>query len=293
MYFLRAAISGMRRRLVASILAALGGSALLTASAAIGLWSLWLMGEQDHLKAARSASVFIDSAEPAVVEETLTKVMQVKGVETARIVSSEEFQAFLKQHFPDLHVAIASLGDEVIPRMLEVVFPSASDTFSRQEAVDTIAKVPNVARVDDGSLRLAKALNSLRWLGYGGSVLALGLWIVLFIVCLGHYQNILYTDAQEIQLIRSFGATKGAILLPWMIEAVIQSAATGMLCVTVLFAGRAYLSELYNQFFGTIGYEAFRLDFTLFGLAALAVVGMALAAHVLAGLTALVRGRIA
>ncbi|MGK4455905.1 hypothetical protein, partial [Klebsiella pneumoniae] len=78
------------------------------------------MGEQDHLKAARSASVFIDSAEPAVVEETLTKVMQVKGVETARIVSSEEVQAFLKQHFPDLHVAIASLGDEVIPRMLEV-----------------------------------------------------------------------------------------------------------------------------------------------------------------------------
>lgn len=293
MYFLKAALSGMRRRLVASVLAVLGGSALLTASAAIGLWSLWLMGQQDHIKAARSASVFIDSADPAVVEETLTKVMQVKGVETARIVTTEEFQAFLKQHFPDLHDALASLGDDVIPRMLEVVFPADGNPFARQETVDSIAKVGNVSRVDDGSLRLAKALNSLRWLGYGGTVLALGLWVVLFIVCLGHYQNILYTDAQEIQLIRSFGATKGAILLPWMIEAAMQSVTTGVLCILVLFAGRATMSDLYNQFFGTIGYDAFRIDLPLFSLAALAVIGMALAAHVLAGLTALVRGRIA
>jgi cell division protein FtsX len=292
MYFLKAALSGMRRRLVASILAMLGGTALLTASAAIGLWSIWLSGQQDHIKAARSASVFIDSTEPAAVEETLTKVMQVKGVETARIVSSEEFQSFLKAHFPDLHDALAALGDEVIPRMLEVVFPADGDSFARQETVDAISKVTNVARVDDGSLRLAKALTSLRWLGYGGFVLSLGLWGVLFIVCLGHYQNILYTDAQEIQLIRSFGASKGAIILPWIIEAVIQSLATGVFCITVLLSGRSYLSELYNQFFGTIGYDAFHIDFTLFGTAALAIVGMAMSAHVLAGLTALARGRI-
>jgi cell division protein FtsX len=293
MYFLKAALSGMRRRMVASILAVLGGSALLTAAAAIGLWSLWLMGQQDHIKAARSASVFIDSAEPSVVEEALTRVMQVKGVETARIVSADEFQGFLKQHFPDLHDALASLGDDVIPRMLEVVFPADGNPFARQETVDAIAKVQNVSRVDDGSLRLAKALTSLRWLGYGGTVLSLGLWLVLFIVCLGHYQNILYTDAQEIQLIRSFGATKGAILLPWLIEAVIQSVGTGLTCILVLFAGRAYLADLYNQFFGTIGYEAFHIDIALFGTAAVAIIGMALAAHMLAGLTALVRGRIA
>lgn len=293
MYFLKAALSGMKRRLVASLLAVLGGSALLTAAAAIGLWSLWLTGQQDHIKAARSASVFIDSAEPNVVEEALTRVMQIRGVETARIVSQEEFQAFLRQHFPDLHEALASLGDEVVPRMLEVVFPVEADAFSRREVVDSIAKVPNIARVDDGSLRLGKALNSLRWLGYGGAFLAIGLWVVLFIVCLGHYQNILYTDAQEIQLIRSFGATKVEIILPWLIEAVMQSAAIATLCVSVLFAGRAYLSELYNQFFGTIGYDAFHIDLASFSLAAFAILGMALVAHVLAGLLALIRGRIA
>ena len=293
MYFLKAALSGMRRRLVPSVLAILGGSALLTAAAAIGLWSMWLMGQQDHFKAARSASVFIDSADPAAVEEALTRVMQIKGVETARIVSKEEFQAFLKQHFPDLHEALATLGDEVIPRMLEVVFPADTDAFTRKETVGAITEVAGVARVDDGSLRLGRALRSLQWLGYGGAVLSIGLWVVLFIVALGHYQNILYTDAQEIQLIRSFGATKAAILLPWLIEALVHSLATGLLCVLALLIGKTYLSDLYNQFFGTIGYDAFNIDLTSFALAAAGVVGMALLAHVLAGFAALARGRIA
>lgn len=293
MYFLRSAISGMRRRLVASVLTIFGGAALLTASAAIGLWSYWLIGQESHIKAVRSASVFVDSVDGSVVEEVLTRVMQVKGVESARIVSTQEFGAFLKDHFPDLQTALSDIGEDVIPRMLEVVFPSDGNTFARRESVEAIASLANVARVDDGAFRLGKALASLQWLGYGGSVLALGLWLVLFIVCLGHYQNILYTDAQEIQLIRSFGATKAAIFLPWMIEAVMQSLATGIFCIVVLFAGKSYLAELYNQFFGTIGYEPFYIDLGNFFLAAVAMAGMALAAHVLAGLVVLARGRIA
>jgi len=159
--------------------------------------------------------------------------------------------------------------------------------------VDAIGQIANVARVDDGAARLGKALTSLHWLGTGGTALAIGLWAVLFVVCLGHYQNILYTDAQEISLIRSFGATKMAILMPWLAEAVLQSLLTGLFCIAVLFSGKAYLAELYNQFFGTLGYEPFRLDMATFALSALSMVGMALAAHVLAGLAALFRGRIA
>jgi cell division protein FtsX len=292
MYFLSAAFSGMRRRVVASILSVFGGAALLTACAALGLWAYWLNGQNDHLKAVRSASVFIDSTENAVVEEVLTKTMQTKGVETARIVGSEEFHAFLKQHFPELQEALVNLGDDVIPRMLEVVFPAELNSFARKETVSALSAIPGVMRVDDGAARLGKALSSLRWLSYAGGALCLGLWLVLFIVCLGHYQSILYTDSQEIQLIRSFGATKFAILLPWLIEAVAQSLLTALLCSVALFFGKAYLSDVYNQFFGTIGYEPFVLDLrgTLFATGIMML--MAFAAHVLAGLSALFKGRI-
>ncbi|RZA09534.1 MAG: hypothetical protein EOP11_01395 [Proteobacteria bacterium] len=293
MYFLSAALSGMKRRLMTSILSVLGGAALLTAAASIGLWSLWLTGQQDHLKAARSASVFIDTADTSVVEDVLTSVMGVRGVESARIVSTAEFQDFLGDHFPDLHEALAGMDESVIPRMLEVVFPAEMNGDKRSGVVRSIGAIANVTRVDDGSARLGKAFLSLRWLGYGGAALALGLWAVLFVVCLGHYQNILYTDAQEIQLIRSFGATKISILFPWLIEAVLQSLLTGLFCIAVLFTGRSYLAEVYNQFFGTLGYEPFRLDVGNFLLAGAAMVGMALLAHTMAGVLALFRGRIA
>lgn len=292
MYFLSAAFSGMRRRFLASLLSVFGGTALLTACAALGLWAYWLQGQNDHLKAVRSASVFIDSTDNAVVEEVLTKAMQTKGVETARIVGAEEFQAFLKQHFPELQGALTGLGDDVIPRMLEVVFPADLNPFARRETVSALGAIPSVARVDDGAARLGKALSSLRWLAVGGAALCAGLWAVLFIVCLGHYQSILYTDAQEIQLIRSFGATKFAILLPWLIEAVAQSLLTGLLCSVALFLGKAYLADVYNQFFGTIGYEPFALDWGGTMIATLVMMAMALAAHVLAGLSALLKGRI-
>ncbi len=293
MYFLMSAISGMKRRMVASVLTILGGAALLTASAAIGLWSLWLTGQKDHLRAARSASVFVDTADVKVVEDVLTRVMQIKGVESARVVSAQEFEGFLKEHFPDLHEAIAGLGEEVIPKMLEVVFPVDMGNYEREETVDAIAAISSVTRIDDGASRIGKALTSLRWLGTGGTALAIGLWMVLFVVCLGHYQNILYTDAQEIQLIRSFGGTKFEILLPWMMEALLQSVITGTICILILFTGKAYLAELYNQFFGTLGYEPFQIDTARFFLAAVSMAGMAFLAHVLAGFTALFRGRIA
>ena len=292
MYFLNSALSGMRRRLVVTILTILGGTALLTASASIGMWSYWLYGQKQHLKASRSATVMIDSPENAVIEEALTKVMQVQGVESARIISVTEFRAFLKQHFPDLHDALLILGDEVIPRMMEVVFPVDLNSFSRKETVDTISALPNIARVDDGSSRLGKALNSLMWFSYGGAALAVGLWFVLFVVYLGHYQNILYTDQQEIQLIRSFGATKWAITLPWLMEGVIQSFCTGALSMLIFFTGRSYLADLYNQFFGTIGYEPFHLEFSSITLMALGMVGLAIVAHVFGGVVALLRGGI-
>jgi cell division protein FtsX len=159
--------------------------------------------------------------------------------------------------------------------------------------VDTIKAIKNVARVDDGADRLGSAIHSLAWLSYGGIILAIGLWVVLLIVCLGHYQSIFYTDAQEIHLIRSFGASKFSIFLPWLLEAVVQSVVTGLICVVVLIVGRGYLTEVYNQFFGALGYEPFVLENGNFAILAIAILLLALIAHVLGGLFALMRGKIA
>ena len=293
MDFLNAALLGMSRRVVASILVIFGGAALLAAMASIGLWSHWVGWQKQNLRASRTAAVFVDSIDKNVVEEVLTQVMQVPGVESARVVSPEEFTAFLKQHFPDLAAATAELGDSVIPRTLEIVFPLDSDTFSRQHSADQIKGIKNVTRIDDGADRLGAAIHSLAWLSYGGICLTIGLWLVLLIVCLGHYQSIFYTDSQEIQLIRSFGASKFSIFLPWLLEAVFQSLITGIVVVLSLVFGRGYLTEVYNQFFGSLGYEPFVLENKNFLIVSMAIFLLALVAHVLGGLFALMRGKIA
>ena len=292
MYFLKSALSGMSRRLVASILVVFGGSALLVAIVSIGLWSYWLGFEKQNLQSARSATVFVAGTENSAVEEVLTKVQQLSGVDSARMVAVEEFQGFLKEHFPDLSASVESLGTDVLPRTLEVNFPLGSDPFSHKKTVDELRAIPGVMRVDDGVVRMQKALSSLEWLSMGGALLAVGLWGVLLLVCLGHYQSILYTDAQEIQLIRSFGATKFEIFLPWLLEAVVQSLCTGVLCVICLFIGKNYLVDLYNQFFGVLGYQPFSLDWQRTFWIAAVVIGAAFTAHTLAGLAALVRGNI-
>ncbi len=181
MYFLRAALSGMRRRIVASLLTMFGSAALLTAAAAIAMWSYWLGWDQKNVQASRSAAIFVDTTDNTVLEDVLKKVQQVSGVENARIISTAEFSAFLKDHFPDLAETLQSLDTDVIPRTLEITLPGAAALAKHQQAMEDVTKIPNVARVDDGMAHMAKAFAGLHWLSYGGAFLGFGLWLVLLI----------------------------------------------------------------------------------------------------------------
>ena len=292
MYFLRAALSGMRRRFTTSLLTIFGSAALLTAVAAIGLWSFWLGWEQKNLQASRTAAVFVDSIDNTIIENVLRAVEQVPGVSKARIISTEEFSYFLQTHFPDLFAAIQDLDIDVIPRTLEVILPGVAALDLHKQAIQEITQIPNVVRVDDTMATLGKALSSLHWLSLGGAILGFGLWLVLLILCLGHYQNILYTDAQEIQLIRSFGATKFGIFMPWLLEAILQAFTGALFALIFLSLGKGMLIDVYNQFFGTLGYEPFQMDFLLLAKVAAGVFIAGLLAHGLGGVYALLRGNI-
>ncbi len=293
MYFLSAALGGMKRRWSSTFFTVAGGAALATAMVAIALWSYWLGFEKRNLRANRTAAVFIDTADQSKVEDALTRVLAVPGVETARIVGVEEFGLYLKTHFPDLAEAVSGLGSDIIPRSLEVSLRNFDNELDRNQTIETLQGIQDVSRVDDGGTRLQKALASLRWLAYGGSALAIGLWFVFLVVCLGHYQNVLYSDAQEIFLIRSFGATKLAILAPWFFEGLVQSAMVSATSAVLLFGLRHRATDFYNQFFGTIGYEPLSINLPTLLTMIGGVFIVSLAAHILGGTFALARGEIA
>lgn len=282
----------MRRRLLTTLLTLSAGVALLTSISAIVLWALWLGWQQQNLRANRTAAVFVNSTDEATVVETLAKVQTVPLVDDARAVSVEEFTDYLKQHFPDLADALQGLGVDVIPRMLEVTLAATEDASARQDALRQLSLVPNVLRVDDGLERISKALSSLKWLSWSGLILSAALWCVLLIICLGHYQGILFTEIQEIQLMRSLGATKLWLLAPWFVEAAVHGLiCTGFVLAGVLF-GKNLLADLFNQFFGTFGYEPFVVSAAVVLPLAAAVFLGAILAHGSGAFLALARGRL-
>lgn len=294
MYFLRVALLGMRKRWFSSMLTVLGSAALLSAIAAIGMWAYWLSWEQKNLKANRTAAVFINSTESTVVQDVYQKIKEVPGVDSVRLVSVEEFSGYLKEHFPDLFEMLQGLGYDVFPRMIEVTLPVMADvTTAHKDTLQEISKLPNVLRVDDGLERLGKALASLTWLSFGGLFLCFGLWFVLLVICLGHYQSILFTNMQEYQLIRSFGASRFWILLPWLVEAVLHSVIGAFLCLILVTFGKEKIADLYNQFFGTLGYEPFIVDAKIVLVVGVSIFLVGLVAHAIGSIIALIRGNLA
>ncbi len=294
MYFLNSALSGMRRRAASTLITIAAGTALMTALSAVGVWSWWLGFEKKNLKADRTAAVFVESNEKSGgVEDVLARVLDIPGVATARIVSAQEFTAYLKDHFPDLAEAVGGLGDDILPQSLEVELTPQADEMAREQTVRSIGAVGGVQRVDDGGDRTRRAMASLHWLSVGGVGLGVGLWLVMLVMCLGHYQNVLHSDLQEVQLIRSFGATRIAILAPWMAEGLVQSAGVAVASGLAIFGMRERAVSLYNEFFGTIGYEPISVGVSAVLLIVGGVFLVSLLAHMIGAFTALARGKIA
>lgn len=292
MYFLNAALAGMRRRWLATSLVSFGGVALLSAAGAIGLWSYWLSQSNANLTTQRTASAFLDTVDDSAATHILEQVQKVSGVEHARIVSSEEFTNYLKDHFPNLADLVVGLGADVIPRLVEINLPGSLASAARAEILADIQSIPQVVRVDDGSSRVEKALGSIHWLSISGMGLAVGLWAVLLIVCLGHYQSALHSQLSEMQLLRSFGASKLSLFLPWIFEALFQSLLTGILAVITLLAAKGQLLDAYNDFFGTIGFEPLHWSLAILPAAFAGACLLALSAHLLGGSLAFFRSKL-
>lgn len=292
MYFLTSAIEGMKRRWLATVLVAFGGVALLSASSAIGVWSYWLSQSNANLETQRTASAFLATTEDAAANQILSQVQKLPNIDSARLLGTEEFLGYLKSHFPTLAEMVAGLGNDVIPRLIEIKLSAELDASTRAEALAEVQSVPQILRVDDGAARVEQALNSLHWLSMSGSSLAIGLWIVLLIVCLGHYQSAIQAQSTEMNLLRSFGATKISLFIPWALEALFQAVLTGFLAVVVLLVLRLKLLTAYNDFFGTIGYEPLRWSFYYLPYAFIFTSGLAFIAHILGGSLAFVRSKV-
>jgi cell division protein FtsX len=176
--------------------------------------------------------------------------------------------------------------------LIEVTLERNSTSSDREAVLDGLISVQGVARVDRGSRQAhSSAGASIDWLSRGGIVLGGSLWIVLFLVALGHYQSLFQRREAEIKLLKSFGAGQAAILAPVALEVLIQSAIATLLALLVILWGQAAVVDAFNHFFTSLGFSSFSLDPTLLFTTAVLMFSAALSAQVMGGITALIRSR--
>ena len=292
MYFLKETLDGMRRRLFSTLLLFLATSSVLLAGATLLLWSTWLRSESGNAKGERQASVFVDSVDDGAITKALAKIRAIPGVEQAKQVAVEEFLAYLRARFPDIAESMQGMAMDAFPSLIEVTLARNTSPTTREAALDGLLSVEGVARVDRGARQASGAAStSIDWLSRGGMVLGASLWLVLFLVALGHYQTLLHRREAEIRLLKSFGAGHVAILTPVALEVLFQSAIATMLALFVILWGQATVVDAFNRFFVSLGFSSFTLDSALLFTMATLMFSAALSAQVLGGITAVVRSK--
>ena len=284
---------GMRRRLFSTLLTLFSTTAILLSGATLGFWGYWVHGEQANLRAERTASVFVESADERQIEAISRRIDGLEGIESVRRIDPDEFMSYLEAGFPDLAGAVRGLGMDVIPQLLEVTFERSPGLNLRTQVLNFINRIPGVARVDDAARQVGSARESLNWLSRGAYALAFGLWVVLIIVAFGHFQGIQFKELQELQLLRGFGASAHWVIFPWLVEALVYGIFGALISMGVFWYGRQFVSAVFNDFFAVLGYDTFVLDneLILWGGAGMFICGFV--AHMSGGVLALCRGKVA
>lgn len=283
----------MRRRLFSTILMTVATTVMLICGTGLGYWVQWVASDQQHVRAGRTATVFIESNETGVVAQALTKIRAMPGVAEARQIAVEEFMDYLRRSFPDIAQAMEGMTADAFPNLVEVVVPRERTDEARKQTFDEMLSVPGVVRVDTGAKQIRSAVDSLAWLARGGMVVGIGLWLVLLTIAMGHFQGILFREAQEIRLLRSFGASSYWICLPWIVEGLLYALLATLSTGLIFWYGQGIVSQFFNQFFEVLGYDAFQMTLANTLKISLFMFAAAGLAHIAGTFVAIFRGKLA
>jgi len=86
-------------------------------------YSFWLIGTERSFLKAIAARPFYRCRRYTAVEDVFHESLQLKGLNPRASWLPKNLMSFEATSFPIWHSALIDLGDDVIPRILEVVFP--------------------------------------------------------------------------------------------------------------------------------------------------------------------------
>jgi len=226
-----------------------------------------------------------EAEEPEVLflKDSLSELSEVKSIE---YISKEEALVAFKDRHAENNLIIQSLDElsdnplgaslnikakdpsqyESIARFLESGLPAQANVFS---SIDKINYKQNKVVID----RLANILQASRKLGAGVS------FVLIFVALLVTFNTIrlaIYTNKEEIKIMRLVGASNRYIRSPFVVEGVFYGLVSAIVTMILFYPLTLWLGPLSERFFG--GINVFHYYLNNFGqlFLILSAVGIAL-----------------
>jgi len=287
MYFiaLRLALSHLRQRVFSRAAVILSVACILLMNAVVTLLFQSFSRSLAEVRASQFMTAYLDGSIPATREaDVLSAVKKVPGVSSAQLVSKDVFVSNFSKYFPQLSSELATLEVDTIPRYVKVKVENAKI----EEIQGKVEKIKGIELVEINRNRfngLIGALSTLRKLALG---LIAGLSVALLCVLVNHFKLRTAFQEQVRTVMHVLGAGSGQVLLPFLIEGMVEGAVGGLIAGSVLLVYGGVFETQLNDLFVAIGYHPYH--FELSGVAA-ALVFVGIMAGMAGSLWATLRAR--
>lgn len=259
---LRLALSHLKQKPFSRIVVVGSVACILLINALVFLFFSSLSKSLAEIRATKFVTAHLESSvQPSREAEVLSAVKKIPGVSSAQLVSRDTFVANFSKYFPQLSNELSTLDPETIPRYLKVKVDAARSTNVEQR----LKSVKGVESVEPNKNRYNGLIGALATLRKLALVLIGGMSMALLCILLNHFKLGSAFQAQVRNTLTILGARPGLVVMPFILEGLIEGAAGGLLAAGLLLGYGGLFESQMNQLFAAIGYHPYH--FELIGLA--------------------------
>ncbi|HHL73479.1 MAG TPA: ABC transporter permease [Bacteroidetes bacterium] len=223
-------LSGLKRSGISSLLTIL---TICCSLVLLGAFYIIRQGLRENLQETRSRFVleaFLLDAEPKDHETTGEKILHLAGVDSIEYVSKDDALARVRETFGDDYLAL--IEDNPLPASFHVVLqPSYVNRDSVARIVAAIAGVPGVEDVVYRATLIDLLNRYDRLVGAGFIIFGIALSILGFVLISNNIRLTIEAKRDIIETMELVGASRGLIVGPLLIQAMIEGG------LGALFAG--------------------------------------------------------
>jgi len=202
--------------------------------------------------ASRSISVYIeDNISVETTDALKSYLISISNEDSVKFISKADALSFFKDMMRGYGTIIEEMGNNPLPASFEVSFSGdvPVDIKNITEAIKKYGGVSDIHYTEDIFSKFKGVINFIKIIA--GTVCALLIFGVIFIVS-NTIKLTIYSRKEQLEIFKLVGATDWFVKAPFIFEGFFHGAVSGILSLSILYAGATLLGMVNFEFFGFI-----------------------------------------